>query len=34
MVETLCTILCGLFAIGTIGVITLFIVGIANEKRK
>lgn len=34
MVETLCTIFCGLCAIGTIGVIALFIVEIAKEMEK
>lgn len=34
MVETLCTIFCGLCAIGTIGVISLFIVEIAKEMEK
>ena len=34
MVETLCTIFCGLCAIGTIGVIALFIVSIAKEMEK
>ena len=34
MVETLCTIFCGLCAIGTVGVIALFIVGIAEEMER
>ena len=34
MVEILCTIFCGLCAIGTIGIIALFIVDIVKEMER
>ena len=34
MIELICTILCGAFAVGTIGVIALFISSIVEEEER